>query len=82
LWGAKRGFISGGWRLFVEMDSYAIALLLLGPLGFTVELVWVEKGNSMGLILEARRPLFFPNLCLGLKTLFRKLFLEASVERS
>jgi len=37
LWGVKRGFISGGWRLFVEMDSYAITLLLLGLLSFTVE---------------------------------------------
>jgi len=81
LWGAKRGLISGGWRLFVEMDSYAIALLQLGPLGFTAELIWVEKGNSMGLSLEARSPFPRPNLCLGLETLFRKLFLEANVER-
>ena len=35
----------------------------------------------MGLILEARSPSFFPNLCLGFETLFRKLFLEASVEK-
>jgi len=35
----------------------------------------------MGLILEARSSPIFPDLCLGLETLFRKLFLEAGVER-
>lgn len=52
--GRKQGVKGdGGGFFFVEMDSYAIAL-------FSFDHLWVgrEGGNSMGLILEARSPLF------------------------
>ena len=80
--GVERGFISGGWRLFVETDSYAIALSFLRLLSFTVGLVRIERSNSMGLTLEARSPPFLTSLCLDLETLFRKPFLEAGVKGS
>ena len=48
-----RGLI-GAWMedFFVEMDSYAIAFFRLALRGGK------EGGNSMGLILEARSPIF------------------------
>ena len=61
--GARRGSIGGGWRFFVEMDSYAIALPRLGHIDFTADLMRAGGSNSMGLILEARSPLFFIRIC-------------------
>ena len=51
MWVGERGSRGGG-GFFVESDSYAIAFLL-----HSCEAV--GRGNSMGLILEARSPLSF-----------------------
>lgn len=47
-----KGLIGGGWRLFVEFDSYAIAFV------YPRLPTWAGGGNSMGLIHEARGPIF------------------------
>ena len=56
--GMDRGSIGGGWRLFVEFDSYAIALSSLTTPWLSGDgRLWENAGgNSMGLILEARSP--------------------------
>lgn len=49
-WVRERGFMGGG-GFFVESDSYAIA--------FSASCEAVRRGNSMGLILEARSSALF-----------------------
>ena len=58
--GVRGDSIGGGWRLFVEMDSYAIAVPP-SRLRMSVE----RSSNSMGLILEARSPTTFTESGLG-----------------
>ena len=65
--GVKRGFIGGGWRLFVEFDSYAIApSSLMALCGFRVA---VGCGKMLGVTrwgLFSRRGVltsFFFKIC-------------------